>query len=172
LSSVATQSATLIIRRAVPDDAERLWQWRNDPETRRASRNTDEVPLEQHMRWFEGGLSRKDRVLLIAEADGEPVGTVRFDMRDDDYLEVSINVAPQARGKKMSAACLGEACNFVLAHGPIGFHAAIRHDNAASIRIFRQCGFVDFGREDGFVLLRRHPDAQAGPDPDTGSGDV
>lgn len=171
MPSVATQSTTLTIRRARPDDAERLWKWRNDPVTRQASRNTEEVPLEQHLRWLEGSLSRTDRVLLIAESGGEPVGTVRFDMRDDGYLEVSINLAPEARGRKMGAACLGEACDFVLAHGPIGFHAAIRRDNAASIRIFRQCGFVDFGREDGFLLLRRHPGGP-GPTASPRSGDV
>jgi L-amino acid N-acyltransferase YncA len=169
VQAAITEPQTLTMRRARLDDAERLLAWRNDVETRRASRNTDEVSLEQHMRWLEGSLSRKDRVLLIAEFQNEPV---RFDMRDDDYLEISITVAPEARSKRLGAECLREACNYVLAHGPIGFHAAIRPDNAASVRIFKQCGFRDFGREDGFVLLRRHPDKQAGLIPVLRSGDM
>lgn len=140
------------------DDAERLWSWRNDPDTRRASHNTDAITLDQHTRWFERSLSRNDSIMLIAELHDEAIGTIRFDKRRDSYLEVTINIAPQARSKKLGAACLREACNFVLKKNAAGFHAEIRLENAASIRIFQQCGFREFGSKGGFLLFRRDPD--------------
>ena len=169
--STTTNLDTLAIRRARIDDAERLWSWRNDPDTRRASHNTEYIELDHHKRWFEGCMARNDRIMLIAELHGEPIGTVRFDKRADSYLEVSINIAPQARAKKIGAACLREACNFVLAKEAAGFHAEIRPDNTASIRIFEQCGFREFARKGGFLLLRRDPGKQPGLIPVPGSGE-
>jgi RimJ/RimL family protein N-acetyltransferase len=171
LQSTTENLETLAMRPARIDDAERLWSWRNDPETRRASHNTEYIERDHHMRWFESCMARNDRIMLIAELHGEPIGTVRFDKRADSYLEVSINIAPQARAKKLGAACLREACNFVLAKEPAGFHAEIRLDNAASIRIFEQCGFCEFARKGGFLLFRRDPDNRPGLIPSSRSGD-
>ena len=155
MHSAVTNLDRLTIRLARLDDAERLWSWRNDPHTRRASHNTDAIAYDQHTRWFERRLSRNDSVILIAELHGEAIGTVRFDRRRDSYLEVIVNIAPQARSKKLGAACLRAACNFVLKKEAAGFHAEIRLENTASIRIFQQCGFHKFGSKGGFLLFRR-----------------
>ena len=171
VQAAITNLDTLAFRRARIDDAERLWSWRNDPETRRASHNTEYIELDHHMRWFKNAMARNESIKLIAELHSEPIGTVRFDKRSDSYLEVSINIAPQARAKKLGAACLRGACNFVLAKEAAGFHAEIRPDNAASIRIFEQCGFREFARKGGFLLLRRDPGKQPGLIPVSSSGE-
>lgn len=160
------------IRLATADDSERLFAWRNDPDTRRASHNTDVVPPERHAEWFEKSLQRSDRIMLIAMLHEEPIGTVRFDKRPDSYLEVSINIAPEARAKKLGAACLGAACDFVLTKKSAGFHAEIRPENAASIRIFQQCGFHETGRKGGFLVFRRESDQRSRATPGSSSETV
>ncbi len=160
------------MRLATAEDSERLFAWRNDPETRRASHNTDVVPPERHAEWLEKTLLRNDQILLIAMLHDEPIGTVRFDKRPDSYFEVSINLAPEVRAKKLGTACLGAACDFVLAKKSAGFHAEIRSENAASIRIFERCGFHETGREGGFLVFRREPDQRPEAIPASGSGDV
>jgi RimJ/RimL family protein N-acetyltransferase len=154
----AADLETLTIRLARLDDAQRLWSWRNDPDTRRASHNTDAITRDQYTRWFESCLSRNNSIMLIAELHREAIGTVRFDKRRDSYLEVIINIAPHARSKKLGAPCLREACNFVLKKKAAGFHAEIRQENTASIHIFQQCGFRSFGSKGGFLLFRRGQD--------------
>lgn len=147
---LAADLETLTIRLALLDDAEQLWSWRNDPDTRRASHSTDAITRDQYMRWFKRCLSRNDSIILIAELHREAIGTVRFDKRRDSCLEVIINIAPYARSKKLGAPCLREACNFVLKKKAAGFRAEIRQENTASIRIFQQCGFREFGSKGGF----------------------
>jgi L-amino acid N-acyltransferase YncA len=120
-----------------------------------APHNTNAVTLDQHQRWFKSSLSRNRSITLIAELRDEAIGTVRFDKRRDGYLEVSINIAPHARSKKLGAACLRGTCNFVLSKTTAGFYAEIRPENTASLRIFQQCGFLVFGRNGEFLLLRR-----------------
>ena len=148
----------LTVRLARLDDAERLWSWRNDPDTRRASHNIDTITLDQHTRWFKSCLSRNKSIVLIGELHGEAIGTVRFDRRRDSYLEVIINIAPQTRSKKLGAACLREACNFVLKKKAASFYAEIRQENTAFIHIFQQIGFREFGSKGGFLPFRcDHP---------------
>ena len=87
------------IRRATPDDARLLFEWRNDPETRRASRTTEPLVWETHVRWLADSLKNSHRILGIAEMEGTPIGTMRADERKDGYTEISYTVAPTFRGK-------------------------------------------------------------------------
>ena len=48
-------------------DAERIWRWRNDPETRRKSFDSREISLDEHQQWFEATMQRQDRQLYIAQ---------------------------------------------------------------------------------------------------------
>jgi GNAT superfamily N-acetyltransferase len=91
----------LTIRKASLTDAETLWRWRNDEETRINSRSTELVPWEDHVAWMTRRLDRPDPALYIAECAGEPVATVRI---DED--EVSYTVAPEHRGKGVASALL------------------------------------------------------------------
>lgn len=91
------------IRRASMEDARMLFEWRNDPETRKQSRTTNPVPWDGHVQWLQNSLKNSNRILGVAETGkGEPVGTVRADMREDGITEVSYTVAPAWRGKGMS----------------------------------------------------------------------
>lgn len=89
----------LTLRPTTLKDAELLLSWRNDPDTRRQSRNTGEAELTGHIAWLTKSLTMPSRKLFIAEDDGTPVGTVRADDDTDGSTEVSYTVAPSARGK-------------------------------------------------------------------------
>lgn len=96
--------ADVHVRRATMDDARRLFDWRNDEETRAQSRTTEPVQWEGHVKWLEHSLKKPPevRLLCIAEKDGEPIGTVRADMRNDGCTEISYTIAPAARGRGLS----------------------------------------------------------------------
>ena len=89
----------LLLRPVTIKDAELLLGWRNDPETRKQSRNTGEAELVGHIAWLTKSLTIPNHKLYIAEDGGIPVGTVRADEDTDGYTEVSYTVAPSARGK-------------------------------------------------------------------------
>ena len=98
--------AAVRARPAVLTDAEALWVWRNDPATRANSRSSEEVPWERHLAWLESSLTRDDRLLLVADDDRGPVGTVRWDHEGGDEWEVSITVAPERRGQGLAGPLL------------------------------------------------------------------
>jgi hypothetical protein len=67
------------LRAATIEDAGLLFDWRNDLETRKMSRDTSELTFDNHAAWLSKRLSLMTPGLYIAEIGKTPVGTVRID---------------------------------------------------------------------------------------------
>lgn len=134
----------VVLRAATSDDGARLLAWRNDPETRRQSVTQGEVAAADHATWLARSLASDDRTLLVAEHEGTPVGTVRLDREPADAWEVSITVAPEARGKRLASAMLVAAEAVARTRGAILLTARIRKDNAGSLAAFERAGYHAF----------------------------
>jgi RimJ/RimL family protein N-acetyltransferase len=137
---------TIILRSATIQDTDLLLEWRNDPETRRASHNTAEVQRDEHISWLSRTLNNPNRRLFVAEEDGVPVGTVRADLSEGVW-ELSWTVAPSARGRGVAKRMVA-----LLAHqisDPI--RAEVKAGNLASARIAEDAG-MKLDREANGVL--------------------
>jgi spore coat polysaccharide biosynthesis predicted glycosyltransferase SpsG/RimJ/RimL family protein N-acetyltransferase len=132
-------------RPATTGDADLLLAWRNDESVRHWSRSTEAIEEAQHQRWLRRTLdSPLERTLFVVERDGRPVGTVRFD-HATDHAEISVTIAPAARGTGVGARAIRESSELALAAFP-GVHAvtaAVHEDNAGSLRAFARAGFRD-----------------------------
>src|SRR5699024_1276653 len=95
---VGDGDAPVTARPATLADSSLLLRWRNDPETRAVSRSTDRVSWEGHTGWYARAVEAPERELYVIERGGAPVGTVRFDALEGPEGEVSITLAPEARG--------------------------------------------------------------------------
>lgn len=147
--------STIELRPAVSDDGPLVWQWRNDPLTRRMFRTGHVISWQEHAAWFAKALQDSDKVLLIAQDAGGPIGVVRFDSLADRRAEVSIHVNPQRRGQGLGRAALAAACGH--AFGELGLtelYAEIKADNAASMAIFTRAGFAFQGIREGLSAYR------------------
>ena len=147
-------------RPATSADSLLLLRWRNDPETRAVSRNTAAVTWAEHSAWFEGILRAHDRQLYVVQRGSIPVGTVRFDEDGPSEWEVSITLAPEARGHRLGRPVLAAAeAAFRELHPTVSLSAAILPNNAASQKLFSGAGYVlDPSRHDGaFDTLIRVP---------------
>jgi ribosomal protein S18 acetylase RimI-like enzyme len=149
----------IAVRRATLDDAATLLAWRNDPDTRVASREGKTVSLDTHRRWLEAALADDDRILLVgSDADGD-VGTVRWDRRGDAAWEVSITVAPERRGAGTARQLLaaGERELESRVGRPLLCLAAVRTTNDASRRLFARSAYLPEAPadDDGFELFAK-----------------
>ncbi len=132
---------TITLRQASIQDADMLLDWRNDPETRRASHSTSDVVKEEHIAWLKKTLSNPNRRLLVAEEDDSPVGTVRADLSEGVW-ELSWTVAQNARGRgvaKRMVALLAQQIS-------VPIRAEVKSGNIASARIAEHAG-MEFNRE-------------------------
>ncbi len=132
---------TLTARRARAVDAQILLDWRNDPQTRAMAVHAAEVAPDEHRAWLESRLADPGTVLLIVEQSGTPVGTVRLDRRAASSAEVSITIAPAARGRGLARPSIELAVDEARAWGATEATARIRRDNEPSLRAFRAVGF-------------------------------
>jgi pseudaminic acid synthase len=139
----------MIVRRATPDDALDVLAWRNDPTTRAMSRNGEVVGEAEHRAWFEGALSDADCLLLVGEEGGDKVGMVRIDRGETS--EISININPRLRGTGRG----GELLSKALAGCDSPLVAEVKHENAASRRLFERAGFVLAGEHDDMLCYRK-----------------
>ncbi len=154
------------VRAAGLEDADLLRAWRNDATTRSVSRNAQEVTPQDHLAWLRSSLARPDRLLLVGDRDGRAVGTVRWDAMGRREWEVSITVAPEARGHGVAGALLraGEvALAEHLGEPPDALLAVVHRDNTTSRRLFVGSGYAPDLPADGGGFERWVKTVRPGP---------
>jgi pseudaminic acid biosynthesis-associated methylase len=140
------------LRPATLADCERLWRWRNDPATRRASFDEREIALDDHRRWLAAALADAAREVYVVLADGEAAGTVRLD-RAGPEATVSIAIAPEVRGRGLGAAALRALVERAFAAGDVDrLVARVKPDNPASRAAFEAAGFRVVGEGEALTL--------------------
>ena len=150
----APRVTDVTLRPARPDDCARVWTWRNDPDTRRASFDPTPVPFETHAAWFSASLGRPDRRLYVIIVEGRDGGTARLDVAGGE-AEVSINLAPECRGRGIGPAALERLAE--AAFGELGLArlvAQVKSDNAASLAAFERAGFARVADGPAVTLAR------------------
>lgn len=132
----------LTLRPASADDARLLWEWANDPETRRVSFSTESIPWESHLEWL--GRKLDDpcvRFYIALDSRNAPVAQVRFDVENDRAV-VSVSVAPTERGKGYGVDALQRAAaELWRSTSARTVDAYIKHGNTASLRAFEAAGY-------------------------------
>ncbi len=134
--------ADIVLRRAVMDDCEPVYAWRNAEINRQYARDSKPFPMEKHRQWFARMLDDPDLVLLIGEVAGEPVGILRYDF-DAELAEVSIYLVPGWHGRGYGARLLDEGQRWLGRYYPDLkiIQAEVLSANAASAASFLKAGF-------------------------------
>lgn len=131
------------LRRTTASDADLLFGWSNDPVTRATSFHPEPIEAAGHAPWLEGRLASPTTGFWIGERDdGRPIGQVRVEVGDGAVGELSISVAPDARGLGFGRALLlaaAEEAGRTLSIERLV--ARVRLDNPASLSLFRGAGF-------------------------------
>ena len=138
------RGALLVLRAATMGDSQLLLDWRNDPDTRLASFQTEEVSPTDHREWMAASLASGSRHLLIGELESRPIGVIRLDVAGGEAV-ISITIAPEARGSGLAAPMLRKALQQAAQLGLSRVEARIRSENDASIRAFSAAGFEESG---------------------------
>lgn len=136
-----------MIRAASRDDARLIWEWANDPSVRANAFNPEPIPWDQHLGWYERRLAAPTTRFWILEADGVPVGQIRYD-RDPDgsSAEISFSVAGEHRGRGYGTDLIRMTCARAAAELDVEEITALVFDtNPASSRAFFRAGFTTLG---------------------------
>ena len=132
------------IRSANEGDVEFLFLLVNEDSVRRNSFNSNQISIDEHKQWFIEKLLSKDAMIYIAEINGEPIGQIRLEKKDDEgVLSFSVRSKHQflGIGTKMlqSIIVLFEERHFDVTY-LVGY---TKKDNIASQKSFLKAGFCE-----------------------------
>jgi RimJ/RimL family protein N-acetyltransferase len=151
-------SINLHIRVVREGDSQILMRWRNLPEVRKWSRNSQEIELSTHEKWFEERMVQRDKLgpLFIVEVSGSPVGMVRLDLISECTFEISVLVDPKYHRRGIAESAINLAIH-ALAQKTEDFtlHAIVHVENLSSINLFKKLGFQELSVVKEFLQLRR-----------------
>lgn len=134
----------IAIRRAVLEDCDAIYGWRNAEETRRYIFDAAPIPLEVHRQWYRKTLDNPHRVLLIGELAGKPVGVLRYDLAATEAL-ISVYLVPGTQGQGIGAELIRCGSRWLKCNRPeISFiNADILSDNTASKLAFERAFYKE-----------------------------
>jgi UDP-2,4-diacetamido-2,4,6-trideoxy-beta-L-altropyranose hydrolase len=139
----ALRAFEIRLRPARNDDCDILWRWANDPGTRNASFRPASIAWDQHREWFEKSLSDDQTLIMIAEDSGNPIATLRMKNEGDGVAQISITLAPEARGKGLAAYLIERGSREAAAlMDTRRVEALIKPENIASRRAFENAGYL------------------------------
>jgi UDP-2,4-diacetamido-2,4,6-trideoxy-beta-L-altropyranose hydrolase len=130
------------LREAGGGDARPMFEWRNHESVRRMSRHSEPVTWAEHEAWLTAVAADANRILLIGEHRGRPVGVVRFDLAAA-HAEVSIYRVPASDGRGLGTRLLRAAERWLAARRPevVRLTAEVLEGNERSHRLFRSAGY-------------------------------
>lgn len=135
-------ASDLHLRRARMQDCEALYAWRNHPDVRTWSSDSNTIDWYSHERWFGAAIGDSQRDLLIAEYEGQPIGVLRYDV-NGDTARVSVYLVPGITGRGWGTALLVAGERWLRSERPRvrTCEAEILGDNRTSLALFAGAGF-------------------------------
>ena len=85
------------MRRITDDDAQLIFKWANDDDVRNNAINKHKIKWNDHINWFNKKLQFPDTFMFIGFLKHEPVGQIRFDKENDDYV-IDYSIAQNSSG--------------------------------------------------------------------------
>ena len=93
----------ITILKSQESDSKKIWEWRNDADTRNMSRNKKYISWKVHNAWFTEKIASKNFYLYILSINDEQFGVSRFEQNanNKEIFEISINLNPDFRGRNL-----------------------------------------------------------------------
>lgn len=131
------------LRLATEKDAEKVWLWRNHPDTRRYSTNPSPIPFETHLSWWRQSLSNPRRVILIGSYDELEFGVLRYDLFGEHEAQIAVYLDPDLHSLGLGTSLLTVGQKWISENLPnvIDVQATIDDKNVVSKRAFASAGF-------------------------------
>ncbi len=135
-------------RSATIQDCQLYFDWANDPATREQSYNSEPIPWENHVGWYNRKIENKDSYLYLITLNNKPIGQIRYDLLPEGYV-LSYSIDSEFRGLGFGTGILLKGAielkkelgeNIVV----VGY---VKNDNFASVKAFRNAGYKEFVAE-------------------------
>ena len=130
------------LRPATYSDCELLWKWRNEITDKKNSFNSNAIPYDNHVQWFNLNFKNPSNLFFIMEHEEVSVGQLRLEINEFREGEIHITVDKHYRSMGIASKALfaleesikESNINFLVAH--------VKSTNIASVILFIKSGFL------------------------------
>ena len=144
-----------LLREVKKEDAKAVWEIRNNPLNRKNFNNQEEIPFEQHKKWFEDKyLGSHDNKCFVLEVENKIIGYCRFDLSEKGYT-TSIAIDPVFAGRGFGGVLLKGALKELGSDKDV--FADIMLGNPTSLKIFGKNGFIVYkvDAKEYYLILKK-----------------
>ncbi|MCG3110387.1 MAG: UDP-2,4-diacetamido-2,4,6-trideoxy-beta-L-altropyranose hydrolase [Candidatus Manganitrophus sp. SB1] len=157
-----TGTAQTRLRAACEEDVVSYFDWANDPEVRKNAFHTETIPWVTHKEWFAKKLNDPKSHLYVFDAEGLPVGQIRFD-KEGDEARIDYSLDTLVRGRGWGSRLVSLGLELLEKKEAIRLRAEVKPDNEASRSIFLSLGFTLTGSRNNCFVFNRGPEERAKP---------
>ncbi len=131
-------------RQMTMSDLALVFTWRNDLRVYKHFFKSSPVDIDEHQKWFKRIINTPTVLFLMAEHNGAPCGTVRFDSIQNDCVEIGIYLAPEFHGRGLSSELLKSGETYLKSTWPHvkKIIARVREENAPSLKMFANGNYI------------------------------
>lgn len=136
----------MAFRKATMADAQVLYDWAMDEDTRSNSLNTNAFCFGDHVKWMEKKLSDESCHLLIYMNQGKSIGVCRLDINENRIATISYSIDKSFRGLGFGKKVVIELEEFARGIKLLQLKAVVKEKNEASQKILSSLGYVEEGQ--------------------------
>lgn len=134
----------LYLRKATREDMDLLFRWANDTAVRQNAFHTEQIPYENHVKWFEKMMADESVYQYILCKGESPVGQIRLNVEDGEAV-IDYSISAEHRGKGYGVEMLRLLQKQVKENkipSVIKMVGQVKYENHASARAFEKSGFI------------------------------
>ena len=135
-----SDESKLSVRLAKSDDCVEFFNWANDPAVREQSLSTSTIQWLDHKKWFFEKISSSSSEMYVMEADGLPVGQVRFE-KSAAVAEINYSLDKIVRNRRWASAMLEMAMKSYRDRVAVSLKEIVNAENKKSQSVFFKLGF-------------------------------
>jgi UDP-2,4-diacetamido-2,4,6-trideoxy-beta-L-altropyranose hydrolase len=146
----------VMIREAKETDIQKTFEWATNPTIRNFSFNKDVIKYEEHINWFMNKIKSNSCFYLIAETNGEAIGSIRFDINENEAV-INYLLDTNFHNKGLGIVLLKKGVAFLKAEGKRGIENVIGFvmpENIPSVKTFERLGYSKHVEKSNFKFTK------------------
>jgi UDP-2,4-diacetamido-2,4,6-trideoxy-beta-L-altropyranose hydrolase len=132
----------MVLRKGTKFDLDKTYEWAADKTIRAFSFNQNPILFEEHSNWFLKKVDQNECAYYIAEIENIPIGSIRFDIRDNQAT-ISYLLDSGFHNKGLGSVLLKKGVEkFAGEYAISEIIGYVMPENIASVKAFERLGFV------------------------------